>query len=217
MTVNCGGSENDSACRRMIRWAIAWKVPPVIRPLAGRAHPAARDRMSSAARRVKVSSRIREGSTPWSHSQAARTTSVRVFPVPAPASTSSGPPGCTTAWRCSSFSPSSTSGDSNIDTNVTRPSGALGRHAAENTEKSEPGAAVWAGCRCPVRVRPWTGSMTWAACRASARSTMLRQNRCSMSRGRGGPGRSWSSYSALCGRTGASSGTRSSGCRRGIT
>ena len=61
MTVNCGGSENDSACRRMIRWAIAWKVPPVIRPPAGRAHAAARDSMSSAARLVKVSSRIRLG------------------------------------------------------------------------------------------------------------------------------------------------------------
>ena len=47
MTVNSGGRENDSACWRMIRWAIAWNVPPVIRPpgarpFAGRAHAVAR-------------------------------------------------------------------------------------------------------------------------------------------------------------------------------
>ena len=35
-----------------------------------------------------------------------RVVSTRVLPVPAPASTSSGPPSWTTAWRCSSFSPS---------------------------------------------------------------------------------------------------------------
>jgi len=49
--------------------------------------------ISRAARRVKVSSRIRLAWMPWqSRSQAARATSVRVLPVPAPASTSSGPP-----------------------------------------------------------------------------------------------------------------------------
>jgi len=125
MTVNSGGRENDSACWRMIRCAIAWNVPPVIRPpadrpFAGRAHAVARDSMSSAARRVNVSSRIRDAGMPCSHSHAARATSVRVLPVPAPASTSSGPAGCAAAARCSSFSPSSTLADSNIKTNVTR-------------------------------------------------------------------------------------------------
>jgi hypothetical protein len=96
--VNCGGSEKDSACCRMILWAMAWNVPPQIRPPVlsepAPADPAAaRASMSLAARRVKVSSRIRPAGTPWpSRSQAARATSVRVFPVPAPASTSSGPP-----------------------------------------------------------------------------------------------------------------------------
>ena len=65
--------------------------------------------MSLAARRVKVSSRIRLAGTPWvPRSHAARATSVRVFPVPAPASTSSGPASCVTARRCCSFSPSRT-------------------------------------------------------------------------------------------------------------
>ena len=91
--VNCGGSENDSACCRMILCAMAWKVPPQIRPVVPSCPAAARASMSLAARRVKVSSRIRLAGTPWpSRSHAARATSVRVFPVPAPASTSSGPP-----------------------------------------------------------------------------------------------------------------------------
>ena len=94
--VNCGGSENDSACCRMILCAMAWNVPPQIRsdPLAEPPDPAAaRASMSLAARRVNVSSRIRLAGTPWApRSHAARATSVRVLPVPAPASTSSGPP-----------------------------------------------------------------------------------------------------------------------------
>ena len=90
--VNCGGSENDSACCRIILCAMAWNVPPQIR--SDEPDPAAaRASMSLAARRVNVSSRIRLAGTPWApRSHAARATSVRVFPVPAPASTSSGPP-----------------------------------------------------------------------------------------------------------------------------
>ena len=60
--VNCGGSENDSACCRMILCAMAWKVPPQIRstpPDEPSKHAAARASMSLAARRVKVRSRIR--------------------------------------------------------------------------------------------------------------------------------------------------------------
>ena len=54
--------------------------------------------MSLAARRVKVSSRIRLACRPWvSRSHAARATSVRVLPVPAPARTSSAPPSCVAA------------------------------------------------------------------------------------------------------------------------
>ena len=131
--VNCGGSENDSACCRMILCAMAWNVPPQIRsaPPPGPSHPAAaRASMSLAARRVKVSSRIRFAGTPWlPRSHAARATSVRVFPVPAPASTSSGPPWCVTARRCCSFSPSSTALSSNMHMNITSPA-AAGPHAA---------------------------------------------------------------------------------------
>src|SRR6202042_3112255 len=34
MTLNSAGSENDSACARMIWWATAWKVPPTTRSAA---------------------------------------------------------------------------------------------------------------------------------------------------------------------------------------
>ncbi len=64
----------------------------------------ARPSISAAARRVNVSSSTRCAGTPRSSSRATRAVSVVVFPVPAPASTSSGPPSCSTAARCSSFS-----------------------------------------------------------------------------------------------------------------
>ncbi len=110
MTLNSGGSANDSACARMIRCAMAWKVPPQIRSAAGASGGQARASMSSAALRVKVSSRIRLAGMPCSRSQAARATSVPVFPVPAPARISSGPPSCAAAARCSSFRPASAPG-----------------------------------------------------------------------------------------------------------
>src|SRR5258708_4783272 len=118
MTVNCGGSEKASACWRMIRCAMAWKVPPATR--AADVAPGGGmilDSISSAARRVDVSSRIRAGSGPCGRSQLARATRVLVLPVPAPASTSSGPAGQVAAWRCSSSSWSRTA-DSNTTTNV---------------------------------------------------------------------------------------------------
>ena len=119
--VNCGGSENDSACCRMILCAMAWKVPPQIRSDEPSNHAPARASMSLAARRVKVSSRIRLAGTPWLPcSHAALATSVLVFPVPAPASTRSGPPCCVAARRCCSFSPSSTAPSSNMHMNITR-------------------------------------------------------------------------------------------------
>ncbi len=130
MTVNSGGSENDSACSRTIRCAIAWKVPPVIRSAADGVRGAARASMSSAARRVNVSSRMRLAGVPCSRSQAARATSVRVLPVPAPARISSGPAGWMAASRCCSFSPSRTLADSNMYTNVVRLAKRASRHAA---------------------------------------------------------------------------------------
>ena len=60
---------------------------------------------SAAARRLKVTSRIRSGAMPSSTSRASRLTSVRVLPVPAPATISSGPSRWSTAWRCEAFKP----------------------------------------------------------------------------------------------------------------
>ena len=76
-------------------------VPPHGRD---RRSTAARPTNSAAARRVKVSSSTRWAGTPRSSNRPTRAVSVVVFPVPAPASTSSGPPSCSTAPRCSSFS-----------------------------------------------------------------------------------------------------------------
>lgn len=63
-----------------------------------------RSRSSIAALRLKVSTRIRSGSVPCSIRRATASTSVVVFPVPGPASTSSGPPVCsaTARWYSSS-------------------------------------------------------------------------------------------------------------------
>src|SRR5436305_1693400 len=65
-----------------------------------------RARSSSAAGAENVSTRIPSGPAPCSTSQAKRATSVRVFPVPAPATTSSRPPGWVTASRWASVRPS---------------------------------------------------------------------------------------------------------------
>ena len=63
----------------------------------------ARPSISRAARRVNVSRSTRSGAAPWSMSHATRAASVVVLPVPAPASTSSGPPGWVAAASCSGF------------------------------------------------------------------------------------------------------------------
>src|ERR1700744_90042 len=121
----------------MTLWAMAWKVPPQIRsparllaaavPPAAAPGAAAPANMSRAARRVKVSRRIRLAWIPCtSRSQAARATRVRVLPVPAPASISRGPSSCVTAWRCCSFRPSRMSPLSNMLLNI-RPSRAASR------------------------------------------------------------------------------------------
>lgn len=60
---------------------------------------AIRSRSSTAALRLKVRTRIRSGSVPFSIRRATASTSVVVLPVPGPASTSSGPPVCSTTAR----------------------------------------------------------------------------------------------------------------------
>ncbi len=67
----------------------------------------ARVSISPAARRVKVSSRIRSAGTPRSIRYATRQASVRVLPVPEPATTSSGPSPYVTASRWAGLSSSS--------------------------------------------------------------------------------------------------------------
>ena len=69
-----------------------------------------RSRISAAALLVNVIARIEPGCALRSEiSQAIRRVSTRVLPEPAPATTSSGAPACTTAARCGSLSPSSSS------------------------------------------------------------------------------------------------------------
>ena len=84
--------------------AMAWKVPPRRRSPHSRwpLRAAARASMSSAARRVKVNSRILSGATPRSRSRATRAVRVRVLPVPAPATITRGSSPWTTADSCAS-------------------------------------------------------------------------------------------------------------------
>src|SRR5687768_10592013 len=107
-TVKSGDSPRARPWSRSKRFAVAWNVPPQTRP-SSRAPAEARDTISRAARRVKVSSRIRSGATPRSTNRATRQARVHVLPEPAPATTRSGPPTCSTAARCSGFSRSKAS------------------------------------------------------------------------------------------------------------
>src|SRR5690606_31437561 len=68
--------------------------------------PAMRSRISPAALLVKVTARIRSGPTPCSRMRwQTRVVRTRVFPEPAPASTSRGPSTCRVASSCSGFNP----------------------------------------------------------------------------------------------------------------
>ncbi len=81
-----------------------WKVP-IHRALPGTPSSfSTRARISPAALLVKVTARMPCGETPsaWI-TQAMRCVSTRVLPLPAPASTSTGPSGAVTAARCASF------------------------------------------------------------------------------------------------------------------
>src|SRR5687767_1883018 len=70
-----------------------------------------RSRISPAALFVKVTARIRCGATPCSRIRRhTRAVSTRVFPEPAPASTSSGPSTCSVAASCAGLSPSRVDG-----------------------------------------------------------------------------------------------------------
>ena len=101
------------ACsRRRMRTHAEWKVDTHIARAAPPTSSATRSRISAAALLVKVMARIEPGWAPLAAiSQAMRRVSTRVLPDPAPATTSSGPPGWDTACCCDSLSPSSSVSD----------------------------------------------------------------------------------------------------------
>ena len=75
-----------------MRAPIAWKVPTHMPAGSVPSRRPMRSRISPAALLVNVTARIARGSTPsTSISRAMRVVSTRVFPEPAPASTSIGP------------------------------------------------------------------------------------------------------------------------------
>src|SRR5215210_7396228 len=87
--------------RRRMRTQAEWNVDTHILRATGPTRAATRPFISSAALLVNVMARIWNGETPWSlMSHATRLVSTRVFPEPAPATISSGPPGWVTASRC---------------------------------------------------------------------------------------------------------------------
>src|SRR5713101_7049431 len=92
------------ASRRRMRTQAEWKVEIHMRCATGPTSATTRCRISSAALLVKVMARISNGETPCSAlSQATRRVRTRVFPEPAPATTSNGPPGWVTAATCTGF------------------------------------------------------------------------------------------------------------------
>ncbi|CAM5726580.1 hypothetical protein SMICM304S_10105 [Streptomyces microflavus] len=94
--------------RRRMRTHALWKVMTHMALARGPTSSSTRSFISPAALLVKVIARICPGCTPRSASRwAMRWVSTRVLPEPAPATMSSGDPACTTAARCSVFSPSS--------------------------------------------------------------------------------------------------------------
>ena len=106
--------ENDDekpkclASRRRMRTHAEWKVDTVISRARPPTSAATRSRISAAALLVKVIARIEPGCALRAEIvQAIRRVSTRVLPDPAPATTSSGRPSCTTAARWDSLSPSS--------------------------------------------------------------------------------------------------------------
>ncbi len=98
-----------SAWRRSILAPIEWKVPSHCMPsTTPPMRSPTRVFISRAALLVKVTARICQGlARPVPSRWAMRVVSTRVLPVPAPASTSTGPSVASTASRCSGFSLSS--------------------------------------------------------------------------------------------------------------
>src|SRR4051794_19860241 len=92
--------------RAQAEWKVITHMARVARPTRN----STRSRISCAALLVNVIARISFGlAWPVRSSHAIRCVSTRVLPEPAPARTSSGPPGYVTASRCGGFRPSSSS------------------------------------------------------------------------------------------------------------
>src|SRR3954468_23218764 len=105
--VKRGLRPRGSACSRRTRTQNEWKVLTVSSfAVAAPTRPATRSRISRAALLVKVIARMFRAETPFATRWAMRQVMTRVFPEPAPASTRTGPSVCSTARRCSEFSPS---------------------------------------------------------------------------------------------------------------
>ena len=101
-------SPASSAWRRKIFAPTEWNVPSHGMPsAAGPAMRATRSFISREALLVKVTAKIScARASPSATMCAMRVVSTRVLPVPAPASTSTGPSVASTAERCSGLSPS---------------------------------------------------------------------------------------------------------------
>ena len=100
------GSTGTPASRRISR-PRAWKVRTRTEPASAPSGPIAassRSASSTAARLLKATRQIEAGSVPPSTSQATRATSVVVLPLPAGATTSTGPGGAVAAARWSGAS-----------------------------------------------------------------------------------------------------------------
>ncbi|EHH08430.1 hypothetical protein MEA186_25804 [Mesorhizobium amorphae CCNWGS0123] len=101
-------SPASSAWRRSSLTPIEWKVPSQGMPstLPSPIRKPMRCFISRAALLVKVTARIWEGNAlPVARMWAMRVVNTRVLPVPAPASTRTGPSVVSTASRCSGFNP----------------------------------------------------------------------------------------------------------------
>ena len=94
VTVEKNGSRPaSSASSSSSRRQKEWKVPTLSSSYGASISVSSRSRISAAAALENVSARIASGGTPCCTSQPKRRVITRVFPVPAPATTSSGPSG----------------------------------------------------------------------------------------------------------------------------
>jgi hypothetical protein len=87
-----------------------WNVRTFSSSYGASRRASSRSRMAAAAGSEKVSARMHSAGVPCSTSQANRSVRVRVLPVPAPATTSSLPPGWATTARWLAFRPSRRAG-----------------------------------------------------------------------------------------------------------